>query len=100
MISKIKDTATSSIQQYQKNEITKNEADKQIGASHAAIEKVNLSTRAKDIQQIRQILDQTPDIREDKVLELKRQIDSESYRINAEKIAEKMVGESFIDLFA
>jgi negative regulator of flagellin synthesis FlgM len=100
MISKIKDTATSSIQQYQKNEITKNEADKQIGASPAAIEKVNLSTRAKDIQQIRQILDQTPDIREDKVLELKRQIDSENYRIDAEKIAEKMVGESIIDLFA
>ena len=100
MISKIKDTATSSIQQYQKNELAKNEADKQIGASSAVTEKVNLSTRAKDIQQIRQILDQTPDIREDKVLELKRQIDSDNYRINVEKIAEKMVGESLIDLFA
>jgi negative regulator of flagellin synthesis FlgM len=100
MVSKIKDTSTPLIQQYQKNELTKNEADKQIGASSAVTEKVNLSTRAKDIQQIRQILDQTPDIREDKVLELKRQIDSENYRIDAEKIAEKMVGESIIDLFA
>jgi negative regulator of flagellin synthesis FlgM len=100
MVSKIKDTSTPLIQQYQKNELTKNGADKQIGASSAVTEKVNLSTRAKDIQQIRQILDQTPDIREDKVLELKRQIDSENYRIDAEKIAEKMVGESIIDLFA
>lgn len=100
MISKIKDTATPLIQQYQKNELTKNDADKQIGAPSALTEKVNLSARAKDIQQIRQILDQTADIREDKVLELKRQIDSGNYKINAEKIAEKMVGESLIDLFA
>lgn len=100
MISKIKDTATPSIQPYQKNEPAKNEADKQTGASPAVTEKVNLSTRARDIQQIRQILDKTPDIREDKVLELKRQIDSGNYRINEEKIAEKMVEESLIDLFA
>jgi negative regulator of flagellin synthesis FlgM len=100
MISKIKDAATPVIQQYQKNELTKNEADKQLGTSSAVTEKVNLSSRAKDIQQIRQIVDQTPDIREDKVIELKHQIESDNYRINAENIAEKMVGESLIDLFA
>ena len=100
MISKIKDTATPLIQQYQKNEPAKNEADKQTAVSPAVTEKVNLSTRARDIQQIRQILDKTPDVREDKVLELKHQIDSGNYRINEEKITEKMVEESLIDLFA
>jgi len=100
MISKIKDSATPLIQQYQKNELMKNEADKPTGAASAVTEKVNLSTRAKEIQQIRQILDQTPDVREDKVLELKRLIDSGNYRINPEEIAEKMAGESLIDLFA
>jgi negative regulator of flagellin synthesis FlgM len=100
MISKINDTSTQLIQQYQKNELTKNEVDKQVGAQSAVTEKISLSTQAKDIQQIRQVLDQTPDVREDKVIELKRQIDSDNYRINAGKIAEKMVGESLIDLFA
>lgn len=100
MISKIKDSATPLIQQYQKNELMKNEADRQTGAASAVTEKVNLSNRGKDIQQIRQILDQTPDVREDKVLELKRQIESGNYRINPEGIAEKMAGESLIDIFA
>jgi negative regulator of flagellin synthesis FlgM len=102
MISKIKDASAQVIQQYQKNEPTKNEADKPIGAAQAVAvtETVDLSTRAKDIQQIRQIIDQTPDIREEKVVELKRQIDSGTYTVNSEKSAEKMVGESLIDLFA
>jgi negative regulator of flagellin synthesis FlgM len=100
MISKIKDAATPVIQQYQKNDLAKHEADRQTGAPSVLTEKVNLSSRAKDIQQVRQILDQTPDLREDKVLDLKRQIDNGSYVVNAEKVAEKIVGESLIDLFA
>jgi len=101
MISKINDASTRVIQQYQKNELTKNEADKPIGAAQAAVtETVDLSTSAKDIQKIKQIVDQTPDIREEKVLELKRQIDSGNYTLNSDKIAEKMVGESLIDIIA
>jgi negative regulator of flagellin synthesis FlgM len=100
MISKIKDTSAQSIQQYQKTELTKNEADKQVGVTAMAIERVNLSSKAKHIQQIKQIVDQTPEIREEKVMDLKNQIESGSYTVNSEKIAEKMVGESLIDLFA
>jgi negative regulator of flagellin synthesis FlgM len=100
MISKVQDASTPLIQQYQKNELTKNEADKQVGAQFAVTEKISLSIEAKDIQRIKQILDQTPDIREEKVLELKNMIDRGTYRINPEKIAEKMMDESLIDLFA
>jgi negative regulator of flagellin synthesis FlgM len=104
MISKIKDTSTTLIQQYQKADSAKTEADKQIGVQvgvqAGVAEKVNLSAKAKDIQQIRQLLAQIPDTRETKVIELKNQVDSGTYRIEAGKIAEKMVGESLIDLFA
>lgn len=100
MISKIKDTSTQAIQQYQKGELPKNEADKPIGAASTVTEKVDLSARARDIQRIKQIVDQTPDIREEKVLELKRQIDDGKYTVNSEKIAEKIVGESLIDIIA
>jgi negative regulator of flagellin synthesis FlgM len=100
MISKIKNMSAQSIQQYQKAELTKNETDKQIGVTAMATERVDLSNKAKHIQQIKQILDQTSEIREEKVMDLKNRIESGSYRVNSEKIAEKMVGESLIDLFA
>lgn len=100
MISKIKDASTQVIQQYQKGKLTKNEADKPSAAGPTVTEKVDLSSGARDIQRIKQIVDQTPDIREEKVLELKRQIDNGKYAVNADKIAEKMVGESLIDIVA
>jgi flagellar biosynthesis anti-sigma factor FlgM len=101
MISKVKDASVQLIQQYQKGELVKGEADKQIGAPSTVVtEKVDLSTKAKDIQQIKQIVDQTPDVREKKVQELKSQIDTGNYKVNSAKVAEKAVGESLIDLFA
>jgi negative regulator of flagellin synthesis FlgM len=99
MISKIKDASTTLIQQYQKNDLAKIEADKQIGIQTGVAETVNLSTKAKDIQQIRQLLDRIPDTREAKIMELKQQIERGTYKVDAGKVAEKMVGESLIDLF-
>jgi negative regulator of flagellin synthesis FlgM len=99
MISKIKDSAAQMIQQYQKNDSAKKEGDKPVAAgATVATERVDLSARAKDIQQIKQILDQTPDVREKTIEELKRQIESGSYTINPSGIADKMLRESLIDL--
>jgi len=101
MISKVKDASAQLIQQYQKGELVKSDADKQIGGPSTVVtEKVDLSTKAKDIQQIKQIVDQTPDVREKTVQELKSQINTGSYKVNSAKVAEKMMGESLIDLFA
>jgi len=101
MISKVKDASAQMIQQYQKGELVKSETDKQISApSNVVTEKVDLSAKAKDIQQIKQLVDQTPDVREKKVQELKSQIDNGSYKVNSANVAEKMMGESLIDLFA
>jgi negative regulator of flagellin synthesis FlgM len=101
MISKIKDASAQMIQQYQKNDSVRNEGDRPVGAgTTVATERVDLSTQAKDIHRIKQILDQTPDVREEKVRELKRQIESESYSINTDRIADKMLRESLIDIMA
>jgi negative regulator of flagellin synthesis FlgM len=100
MISKIKDASATLIQQYQKGDLAKIEVEKQVGVQNGVAERVNLSTRAKDIQQIRQLLDKIPDTREAKVIELKNKIESGTYRIDTGKITEKMVEESLIDLFA
>lgn len=100
MISKIKDTSAQLVQQYQKGELIKNETDRPTGAASTITERVDLSARAKDIQQVKQLLEQVPDVREDKVQELKRQIDSGNYRVQADKIAENMMSESLIDIMA
>lgn len=101
MISKIKDTTAQGIQQYQKSDLVRNEADKPVaGGATIATERVDLSAKAKEFQQIRQILDQTPDVRDGKIQELKDRIESGNYTIDSGKIAAKMLGESLIDTIA
>ena len=99
MISKVNDASAQMIQQYQKIDSVKSEAEKPVGAGTAiATERVDLSSKAKDIQKIKQDLDQIPEIREEKVNELKRQIENGSYAINSGRIADKMLEESLIDI--
>ena len=99
MISKVNDASAQMIQQYQKIDSVKNEGEKPVGAGATiATERVDLSSKAKDIQKIKQVLEQIPEIREEKVQELKRQIESGSYAINSGRIADKMLGESLIDI--
>jgi negative regulator of flagellin synthesis FlgM len=101
MVSAIKDTTAQGIQQYQKSEPVINEGAKPVsGGATVATERVNLSAEAKDFQRIRQILDETPDVREEKVRELKDRIESGNYAVDSGKVAAKMLGESLIDTIA
>jgi negative regulator of flagellin synthesis FlgM len=62
-------------------------------------ESVKLSHTAKEIQKIREIVEATPEIRTDKVGQLKREIETGTYSVKADKVAEKMLRESLIDTF-
>jgi negative regulator of flagellin synthesis FlgM len=57
---------------------------------------VNLSTASKDAQIAKKVVDSEPDVREDKVAELKNQIESGNYTIDHKAVADKMV-DSFMD---
>jgi negative regulator of flagellin synthesis FlgM len=61
---------------------------------------MNLSTKAIDIKQLRDAINRLPDIREDKVRELKDKVERGIYEVDGQKIAEKMVAESLLDIFA
>jgi negative regulator of flagellin synthesis FlgM len=66
----------------------------------AKTDKVEISEAAKEIQEVRKQLDNTPDVRTEKVEQLKNQIENGTYEIKSEEIAEKMLKESlFNDLF-
>ena len=97
-IHKIDDHTTQMIQQYQKPEkVEDRSSEPQVSGHLAPQEKVNLSTTAKDVQRIKNTIDQLPEVREEKVREIQAQIDRGTYKVDGEKIAEKMVGESLLD---
>jgi len=56
------------------------------------------STKAQDIKKLREALDKLPDIREEKVEDLKSQIKKGTYCVTGEKIAEKIIAESLMDI--
>ncbi len=59
--------------------------------SASRMDEVQISSEALDFQTVLNAAKNIPDIRQDKVNELKQQIDSGTYRVDAHKIAEKML---------
>ena len=57
---------------------------------------VNLSTASKEAQTAREIIASEPDVREDKVAELRKRIESGNYTIDNKAVADKIV-DSFIE---
>jgi negative regulator of flagellin synthesis FlgM len=101
-ISKVDDATLQMIQQYQKTEKVEDRASEKAAAANNLVpeEKVNLSTTAKDVQNLKNAISKLPDVREEKVQALKDQVEKGTYRVDADKVAEKMVGESLIDLLS
>ena len=99
-IGDVKDTTSQMLQQYQRNVGTGQSVDKPQTTAVAPEEKVDLSNQSKDLVQIKRAISQLPEIREEKVQELRTQIEKGVYNINSDKIADKMIGESLIDIFA
>ncbi len=52
---------------------------------------VNLSSASKDVKLANEVISSTPDIRENKVLEIKEKIESGKYEINHQAVAAKLV---------
>ena len=60
-------------------------------------DKVVLSPEAKKIQETKELMDSIPDIREEKVAQIRAQIENGTYRIKEEKLAAKMIKESLLN---
>ena len=52
-----------------------------------------ISGKAKDFAKAHSIAAATPDVREDRIAELKKRIAAGEYKIDSEKVAEKMLSE-------
>ncbi len=60
-------------------------------------DKVEISSQSRDLKKIHDILEQSPDIRSEKVEALKKAVEEGRYRIKAEDIAAKMVKEIIVE---
>jgi negative regulator of flagellin synthesis FlgM len=66
------------------------------GASPGS-DRIELSVRSREIQHVDELISSTPDIREAKVEQIRSAVESGTYNVKAEKIADKILGGSVID---
>src|SRR5258708_569821 len=66
-----------------------------VSSAEKGSEAVNsdISTKAKDFAKARSVAAEAPDVREEKVADLKRRIASGKYNVDADAIAERLVEE-------
>jgi negative regulator of flagellin synthesis FlgM len=60
-------------------------------------DKVRISDRSREIAHAQEVVKSTPEVRSDKVAELKAKIASGTYQVNASQVAEAMLKNSLTD---
>jgi negative regulator of flagellin synthesis FlgM len=87
------DAYVNQVQDKNKVDPSENKSDK----TAAKTDTVVISDAAKRIQEVRSQLDEVPDVNEEKVAQLRNEIENGTYEINADQIAGKMIREGLIN---
>ncbi len=58
---------------------------------------LELSVRSREISHLNELVRSTPDVREKKIEQVRRDIEAGTYNVKAEKIAEKIIGGNLLD---
>ena len=69
------------------------------GLAGSSPDRISISDNAKDVSMITKAVKSSPEIREDKVSALKKQIDSGTYDVTGEMVAEKIVSNAINGTF-
>jgi negative regulator of flagellin synthesis FlgM len=88
------------LEHYVRNIKDKRKLDAQTGKSPDEVlndDKVVLSSKAREIQEAKKLMSSVSDIREEKVAQIRKQIQEGTYEINEEKIAGKMLKEALLN---
>ncbi|RJR38707.1 MAG: flagellar biosynthesis anti-sigma factor FlgM [Deltaproteobacteria bacterium] len=62
-----------------------------------AADNIVVSQKARLMQKASQVIAETPDVRQDKVASLKEAVDSGSYPVNAQKVANSMIANMIME---
>ncbi len=99
-VTHIKDANTRLIRKYQRNASIASVNDKQVGsAAMKTQEKIDCSTAVTEIWDANVEVSKVLDMRDERLLEIKGQIERGIYNVSGEQIACKMMKESSIHLF-
>ena len=71
----------------------KNPPASSVSSPDAGSDRVELSPQSRDMKKIHEILATTPEVRTEKVAELKKAIEDGTYGVKTEDIADKMIQE-------
>ncbi len=82
----------------QANAPEKQPGPQEMKKQESLVDKVELSDRSREMQKINDVLETTPDVRAERVAELKKAVQEGRYQVDSEAVADKMVNESIIDL--
>jgi negative regulator of flagellin synthesis FlgM len=76
----------------------KNSAPPNMDSPVSVSDRVELSPQSRDMKKIHEILAATPEMRTEKVAELRKAITEGTYKVKAEDIADKMIQEFILEL--
>lgn len=62
-----------------------------------SVDQVNVSKNAQAYMTARQAINNVPDIREERLIEIEQRVQSGTYEVKDEDIAEKMIGRTLVD---
>ncbi|HOJ52680.1 MAG TPA: flagellar biosynthesis anti-sigma factor FlgM [Syntrophales bacterium] len=62
-------------------------------------DKVSISAQSRDINIARGAIENLPEIREDRVAEIKKAVESGTYQVDADKLADKLALDSLVNIF-
>ena len=81
------------------NPVEKNKAaPAQEGIPNSPQDQVDLSQESKEMKKIYSVLETTPDIRNERVNELRTEVNQGRYQVNSQGVADKMIRESLFDI--
>lgn len=60
-------------------------------------DRADLSQEALDIQKLREVVLKTPEVREERVREIKEALEKGEYHVSVDQVAEKMLGRFLVD---
>jgi flagellar biosynthesis anti-sigma factor FlgM len=90
---------TSYVEQAQKPKQTeKNQAVQSQEAQNQQTDRVDLSDQSKEMKKIYTAQQMAPDIRTEKVDQVKKLVDQNQYQVNSKDVAGKMIQESLFEL--
>ncbi len=67
------------------------------GEGHPDSDRLELSVRGQEISHLNDLIQSVPDVREERAAQVRRDIESGTYNVKAEKIAEKIIGGNLLD---